>query len=40
LPYLGQHKWQVTLLVIVFVAVSYAVSRAILKERTGQQPKQ
>jgi membrane protein YqaA with SNARE-associated domain len=40
LPYLGRHKWQVTLFVIVFVAVSYAVSRAILKERTGQQPKQ
>ena len=33
LPYLAQHKLQVALIVIVFVAVSYAVSRVILKER-------
>jgi membrane protein YqaA with SNARE-associated domain len=39
LPYLGQHKLQVILLVIAFVAVSYAVSRVVLRERTGQQPK-
>ena len=39
LPYLGQHKWQVTLLVIGFVAVSYVLSRVLLKERAGQQPK-
>src|SRR6267143_3543457 len=39
LPYLGQHKLQVTVLVIAFVAVSYAVSRVVLRERTGPQPK-
>ena len=39
LPYLGQHKLQVTVLVIAFVAVSYAVSRVVLRERAGQQPK-
>jgi membrane protein YqaA with SNARE-associated domain len=39
LPYLGQHKLQVTILVIAFVAVSYAVSRGVLRERAGQQPK-
>ena len=33
LPYLGQHKLQVTVLVMVFVAVSYVVSRMVLKER-------
>ena len=33
LPYLALHKLQVTVLVIVFVAVSYAVSRTVLKER-------
>ena len=33
LPYLAQHKLQVTVLVIAFVAVSYAVSRMVLKER-------
>jgi membrane protein YqaA with SNARE-associated domain len=40
LPYLGQHKLQVALVVIVFVAVSYAVSRVILKERAAHLPKQ
>jgi membrane protein YqaA with SNARE-associated domain len=39
LPYLGQHKLQVIVLVIAFVAVSYAVSRVVLKERAGQLPK-
>jgi membrane protein YqaA with SNARE-associated domain len=33
LPYLAQHKLQVTVLVIAFVAVSYAVSRVVLKDR-------
>ena len=33
LPYLAQHKLQFTALVIAFVAVSYAVSRVLLKER-------
>ncbi len=33
LPYLAQHKLQVGLIVVVFIAVSYAVSRVILKER-------
>ena len=37
LPYLAQHKLQVTLLVIAFVAVSYAVSRVVLKERKHPQ---
>jgi hypothetical protein len=39
LPYLGQHKLQVTVLVIAFVSVSYAVSRVVLKERAGHLPK-
>ena len=33
LPYLAQHKLQVTVLVIVFVAASYLVSRMVLNER-------
>jgi membrane protein YqaA with SNARE-associated domain len=33
LPYLGQHKLKVALIVIAVIAVSYAVSRIILKER-------
>jgi membrane protein YqaA with SNARE-associated domain len=33
LPYLAQHKLQFTALVIAFVAVSYAMSRVLLKER-------
>ena len=33
LPYLGQHKLQVILIVAVLVAVSYGLSRLILKER-------
>jgi membrane protein YqaA with SNARE-associated domain len=33
LPYLGQHKWQVAVLVVLFVAVSYLASRVVLKER-------
>ena len=33
LPYLIRHKLQVTVFVIAFVTVSYAVSRLILKER-------
>ena len=40
LPYLGQHKLQVTAWVVAFVAVSYAVSRVVVRERTDQQPKQ
>ena len=39
LPYLAQHKLQVTLLVIAFVAVSYAVSRVVLGERAAHAPK-
>ena len=39
MPYLAHHKLQVALAVIVFVAVSYAVSRLILKERAHEQPK-
>jgi membrane protein YqaA with SNARE-associated domain len=33
LPYLAQHKLQVTLVVVAFVTVSYAVSRVVLRER-------
>jgi len=40
LPYLSQHKLQVASIVIVFVAVSYAVSRVILRERAAHAPKQ
>jgi len=36
LPYLGQHKWQVAVLVVLFVAVSYLASRVVLKERKDQ----
>jgi membrane protein YqaA with SNARE-associated domain len=39
LPYLAQHKLQVTLLVIAFVTVSYAVSRVVLRERAAHAPK-
>jgi membrane protein YqaA with SNARE-associated domain len=38
LPYLAQHKLSVSLLVIAFVAVSYAVSRIVLKERAAHAP--
>lgn len=37
LPYLRQHKLQVALIVVVFVAVSYAVSRLVLRERKHSQ---
>jgi membrane protein YqaA with SNARE-associated domain len=33
LPYLRQHKLKVALIVVVFVAVSYAVSSVVLRER-------
>jgi membrane protein YqaA with SNARE-associated domain len=33
LPYLSQHKLQVGLIVVVIVAVSYVVSRVVLRER-------
>jgi len=33
LPYLGQHKLQVVVIVVVFVAVSYGLSRLILREK-------
>jgi membrane protein YqaA with SNARE-associated domain len=39
LPYLMAHKLEVTVAIIAFVAVSYAVSRAILKERAEQSTK-
>ena len=32
LPYLNQHKWQVVLVVIVIVAISYAASRMVLRD--------
>jgi membrane protein YqaA with SNARE-associated domain len=37
LPYLNQHKWQVVLVVIVVVAISYVTSRMILRERKHSQ---
>jgi membrane protein YqaA with SNARE-associated domain len=40
LPYLIQHKLQVSVLVIAFVIVSYAVSRVILKERAAHAVKE
>jgi membrane protein YqaA with SNARE-associated domain len=40
LPYLGQHKLQVTLLVILIVGASYLASRVVLKKRVGQIPKE
>ena len=39
LPYLIHHKLQVTLVVIAFVTVSYAVSRVVLKERAEHKAK-
>jgi membrane protein YqaA with SNARE-associated domain len=33
LPFLAQHKWQVAITVIIFVAVSYLLSQLILRER-------
>jgi len=39
LPYLVHHKLQVTLVVIAFVTVSYAVSRVVLKERAEHKAK-
>jgi membrane protein YqaA with SNARE-associated domain len=36
LPYLAQHKWQVGLIVVVVVVVSYAVSRVILREKKSE----
>ena len=36
LPYLAQHKWQVGLIVLVVVVVSYAVSRVILREKKSE----
>jgi membrane protein YqaA with SNARE-associated domain len=39
LPYLNTHKLQAVVVVIAIVGVSYAVSRVVLKERAGQQPK-
>jgi membrane protein YqaA with SNARE-associated domain len=37
LPYLSQHKLQVGLIVVVIVAVSYVVSRVVLRERTQSE---
>jgi hypothetical protein len=40
LPFLGAHKWQVALAVIAVVAVSYVLSRLILKHRPRvEEPK-
>ena len=37
LPYLAQHKLQVAVIVIVFVAASYLLSRVILRQRPEQR---
>jgi membrane protein YqaA with SNARE-associated domain len=37
LPYLMAHKWEVVVAVIAFVALSYGISRVILKERAEHQ---
>ncbi len=37
LPYLNQHKWQVGLVMIVLVAISYVASRVVLKDRKDSQ---
>jgi membrane protein YqaA with SNARE-associated domain len=37
LPYLNQHKWPVVLVVIVVLAISYAASRIVLRERKHSQ---
>jgi membrane protein YqaA with SNARE-associated domain len=39
LPYLAQHKLQVGLIVIAFIAVSYGISRVILKEHKHSEDK-
>ena len=39
MPYLMAHKLEVTLLLICFVALSYAVSRLVLKERKDSENK-
>jgi membrane protein YqaA with SNARE-associated domain len=37
LPYLAEHKLQVVVVVVVFVAVSYGLSRLILRDKTSAQ---
>jgi membrane protein YqaA with SNARE-associated domain len=37
LPYLAEHKLQVVVVVVVFVAVSYGLSRLILRDKTRAQ---
>jgi uncharacterized membrane protein YdjX (TVP38/TMEM64 family) len=32
-PFLAQHKWQVAVGVVLFVAISYGLSRLVLRER-------
>jgi membrane protein YqaA with SNARE-associated domain len=39
LPYLAQHKLQVTALVIALVTLSYALSRVVLRHRPGPEEK-
>jgi len=40
LPFLAQHKLEVTVFVVVFVLVSYALSRLILRQRIPAEGKQ
>lgn len=39
MPYLAHHKFQVTIFIVIFVGVSYLVSRLVLQERPHPQPK-
>ena len=39
LPYLGRHKIEVLIFLVVFVAVSYGLSRWILRVRHVEAPK-
>lgn len=38
MPFLLSHKWQVIFFLAVFVAASYAASRAVLRPRIGEEP--
>jgi len=38
MPFLAQHKLEVTVFVVLFVALSYALSRLILRQKQGEAP--
>jgi membrane protein YqaA with SNARE-associated domain len=37
LPFLAQHKWQVLLGIVIFVAVSYGLSRLVVRDKPAEQ---